>query len=214
MKRLRSVRGRIQRGIEEKLLNSRSLSNPSIRALLIATVEPHARGPTSSQLHSISKYTLIGDFECDELCTCIVDLLRHAAARREPDYMQVVKLLKVIRYVFAAGNQYFYESFASGDYGWTLKGIRETALHGREGIVENMRAEIEDVLEMCQDRSRWRAHRHQHRAIHHEIHTPATRHSFDGGIPTAVDWRGEQSLFWSSSSRGGPRRIGLGAIEE
>lgn len=183
MKRLRSIRGKIQTEFGNSSLWKSVHNKPPIRVLLASAIDSHSNGPSSTQLNTIAKYTLISHYECNEVYNCLADYLKRASLRRSLDNIQVTKLSKIIKYIFAAGNEQFYESFSRGDCIWILKSIRETALYGTEGRVEILRNEIQSVLEMCENPKKWQIYREENKAIHQEIHSPTSRHSFDGGIP-------------------------------
>lgn len=146
----------------------------SIQSLLQASVNPHKHGPTAQQLHQLSKYTLQGEVHMLKLLHLILEHLK--ICQDQNDTVELTKILSVIHYIFLTGSEDFYYSFANGQGLWKLRTIISTS----HVIDDKLMCRLRDLLVLCNDEPLFWQRRREHASVLEEIHSPISRHSFDG----------------------------------
>lgn len=184
MKRFNSIRLKMKRSFADRPFPGLSISSSpaskhtqtptSIHSLLLTSINPHKHGPTAQQLHQLAKYTLQGEVQTLKLLHLILEHLSLCQDQNDP--IELNKILGIIHYIFLTGNKEFYYSFVNGQGLWKLRTLISTS----SDIDDKLMNRVRDLLVLCDDEMSFWERRREHSAVLEEIHSPISRHSFEG----------------------------------
>lgn len=197
MKRLKSVKYKVKQSMSKQpmLFNgitTKQNTTVSVSKSILISIDSKKPGPSSREMHIVSEHTLKGIEECYEVYECILKYIDiHIDLK---NYVEIVKLLTLLKYILIAGSLDFYYIFSDVEspfdmnYKKTkeigkikLKAIYETMVPNQDNgdVFNQIISKIELILMLCENDKYFNDRRAEYASIRDEIHTPTSRHSFE-----------------------------------